>query len=192
MNPLTTHREVLAEIARGRGERESRQRRIKLLKGAVAALIVAVAGIVSVAYLAVSKERDEAVNQRTLADQARDEAVTARGKEADARQLAEAETTRAVTAEGLSEQRLAAEEVARREADRQRGIAEQEKTEADRQRDLAETARHNEEYAAYVARIGLTKAKLDENSFDRAVELLAECPETCATGNGVACDTSPS
>ena len=43
----------------------------------------------------------------------------------------------------------------------------------DRRREARKTA---EEYAAYVARIGLTKAKIDEDSFDRAAELLAAMP----------------
>jgi hypothetical protein len=76
----------------------------------------------------------------------------------------------------LAETRLEAEEIARREEEVQRQRAETEKIEADRQRQIAVQARIDEEYAAYVARIGLTKAKLDENAFDRAVGLLAECP----------------
>jgi WD40 repeat protein/serine/threonine protein kinase len=171
-----SHREVLAQLERGRGERESRQRRIKLLKGAVAALAAAVVGIVSLAYMAVSRERDEAVVQRTEAERQRGLAEEARGEavkqEASAREgWAEAEKNfeeadRARAAE--MEQREFAE-TKRQEAEEQRAIAMD-------ARDTAQRAQEAEEYAAYVARIGLTKAKLDENSFERAAELLAECP----------------
>ncbi len=149
------HRDVLAALASGRKERESRQRRIKFLKGAVAALAVAVVGIVSVAFVAVRGQRDVAIFERGRAEDALI-------KEADARELAEQETTRALEAEALAERRREAEEIARMEEENQRKIA--------------VAAQEAEEYAAYVARIGVTKAKIDENSFERAAELLDECP----------------
>ncbi len=177
------HRDVLLQLDKGRLERESRKRRIKLLKGAVAALIVAVIGIVSVAYAAVRSQRDEAVAQRERAESEKTRAIKAEGqaqenfKDAEAARevavtqeaLAKSETVRAVAAEGEAKTNLV-----KAETERQR--AEREKVEADRQRQLAEDAKIAEEYAAYIARIGLTKAKIDENSFDRAAELLEQCP----------------
>ena len=178
------HREVLSQLEKGRRERESRKRRIRLLKGAVAALIAAVVGIVSVAFVAVRAQRNEAIEQREIAvkQKARAEGAeaeaTQNAKEADAarevavenEKLAKQETIRAVTAEKQAETNLV-------EAKAQRARAETEKEEADRQRTLAVDAKVAEEYAAYIARIGLTKAKIDENSFDRAVELLEQCPK---------------
>jgi len=41
----------------------------------------------------------------------------------------------------------------------------------------AEQAKEAEEYEAYVARIGLAAAKIEENAFDVAIELLEQCPE---------------
>ena len=149
------HRETLAALQRGLNERESRKRRIKLLKGAVAALIAAVVGIVSVAFVAVRSQRDEAITQRNRADDAR--------KEAD-QNAAEAVEARKEAERGWAQ------------ADKNLVLETQAREEADRQRDNAEKAKIAEEYAAYVARIGLTKAKIEEGAFDRAAELLEQCP----------------
>ncbi|MCC6493920.1 MAG: protein kinase [Pirellulales bacterium] len=170
------HRELLSELDAGRRERESRKRRIRLLKGAVAALVAAVVGVVSVGYAAVRVQRDEAVAQRDRAVKAEGEARAnysaaelARQEAVRQQQIAQEEQRRAVAAERQATDNFA-------EAVRQRTRAEQEKQEADRQRELALTAKAAEEYSAYVARIGLAKAKIDENAFDRAAELLQQCP----------------
>jgi len=149
------HRETLAALQQGLNERESRKRRIKLLKGAVAALIAAVVGIVSVAFVAVRSQRDEAITQRNRADDARKEADQNAAEAVEARKEAERGWKQA-------DKNFEAEKVARKEADLQR--------------DNAEKAKVAEEYAAYVARIGLTKAKIEEGAFDRAAELLEQCP----------------
>jgi WD40 repeat protein/serine/threonine protein kinase len=178
------HAPVLLELEAGRSERESRQRRIKFLKGAVAALVASVVGIVSVAYVAVSKQRDEAVTLRGLADEARGQAEASRAEAVTQRDAAEAARVRAVAAEAATKESLAAEQEAREAEEAQRQLAEQKQREAEEQRALADAARiaadkarADEEYSAYIARIGLTKVKLDENAFDRAESLLAECPE---------------
>jgi WD40 repeat protein/serine/threonine protein kinase len=178
------HATVLAELEAGRAERESRQRRIKLLKGAVAALLALVIGGGVFAYAAVSKQRDEAVTQRGIADTERGKAELARADAVTQRDAAEEARVRAVAAEAATKESLAAEQVAREAEEKQRQLAEQKQKEAEEQRALADAARvaadkarADEEYAAYVARIGLTKVKLDENAFDRAEALLAECPE---------------
>ncbi len=81
---------------------------------------------------------------------------------------------------------LRAEEQARRDRDsaeqseiqarRDRDLAEQSEAQARRDRDLAEQSKTAEEYAAYAARIGLAAARIDENAFDGAAELLDTCP----------------
>ncbi len=76
---------------------------------------------------------------------------------------------RAVVAEGEATHNYQAAEAARQ-------VAETEKQRAETQRRLAVEAKQAETYEAYVARIGLAKAKIDENSFDRALELLDQCP----------------
>jgi len=85
------------------------------------------------------------------------------------RNEAVAQRDRAVVAEGKATQNYQAAEAARQ-------VAETEKERADTQRRLAVQAKQAETYEAYVARIGLAKVKIDENAFDRALELLAQCP----------------
>lgn len=184
------HAPIVEKLSKARAERESRQRRIKLLKGAVAALVVAVIGTVSVAYVAVNKQKNVAVEQRDRAVKAEGEArenarqaERARDQEAEQRRLAEKRKAEAEAAQAEAErqEKIAKDNAA--EAHRQERIAEAERDEAEMQRKLAVAARQEavaareqEEYAAYVARIGLANAKIDENAFDRAAELLELCP----------------
>ncbi|NEU36036.1 hypothetical protein GN156_35875, partial [bacterium LRH843] len=62
-------------------------------------------------------------------------------------------------------------------ADKQTEIAVAEKKTADIERQKAVAAKEAEEYEAYIARIGLAAAKIEENAFDVAIELLEQCPE---------------
>ncbi|MBX3434713.1 MAG: protein kinase [Pirellulales bacterium] len=178
------HAPVVEKLQQARAERESRKRRIKLLKGAVAALAAAVVVIGSGAYVAVRRERNEAFVQRDRAVKAEGEAKQnylaaeeARGKESEQRQRAEKAQA---TAE--SERDRANTERERAETEKERAEAEKVRADAERDRAVAAEAdavdaREQEEYAAYVARIGLASAKIEENAFARAKELLAQCPE---------------
>jgi hypothetical protein len=74
------------------------------------------------------------------------------------------------------EQRVTRAKADRDAAEAARRVAETEKRRAETQRRLAVEAKQAETYEAYVARIGLAKAKIDANSFDRALELLDQCP----------------
>ncbi|MCA9229491.1 MAG: protein kinase [Planctomycetales bacterium] len=184
------HRELLERLESGRRERESRHRRVKILKATVAGLVVAVVGIVSVAYVAVRTQRDKAIEAEAAAVVARDQAVkseaaavAARDKEAIAKQEAEVARDRAVKSEAEAVAARDKEEIARIEAVAARDQEEIARKEAIVARDraieaeqIAKLAKEAEEYEAYVARIGLASAKIDENAFDRAVELLDECP----------------
>lgn len=51
------------------------------------------------------------------------------------------------------------------------------KDEAEEAREKALAAEAKAEYDAYISRIGLAATKIDENAFDRARDLLKECPE---------------
>src|SRR5204862_2080545 len=57
-----------------------------------------------------------------------------------------------------------------------RQVAEEQKAEAIKQTQIAEEARKQEEYEGYVAKIGLAAAKIEENAFDHALELIGQCP----------------
>ncbi len=141
------HRVLLEQLQAGQRERDSRVRRLAVLKRLVAALLLAVAGVVSVALVVVRAERDEAVTQRVRAEDAEDVAQKNYEEAEAARQVAETERQRAETEEAKA---IEAEEV-------------------------AVAAKEAEEYEAYVARIGLANAKIEENAFDRAEQLLAQC-----------------
>ncbi|MAT69556.1 MAG: serine/threonine protein kinase [Planctomycetaceae bacterium] len=177
------HAPIVEQLTKARAERQSRQRRIKLLKTAVAALVAAVIAIISVAYVAVNKQKNEAVAQRDRAvkaeGEARDNAARAEANAEEARANAKAAER---NAEEANRQRQSAEANAA-EAKRQQGIAETNEEKAREQEQIAVAAekeaveaRKEEEYAAYVARIGLANAKIEENAFDRAGELLELCP----------------
>jgi WD40 repeat protein/serine/threonine protein kinase len=171
-----SHKAVLADLEAGRRERESRQRRIKLLKGTVGALAAAVIAIVSIAFFAVRAQRDEADRLRVVAETNRVEAE-------EQRDQAEASRKEAVAAKLLADQNAEEARLAQVAEAKQRERAEAGELAANVAKEAAiesekeaVLAREAEEYSAYVARIGLTKAKLDENAFDTAVALLEECP----------------
>ena len=162
------HRSLLDQLQAGLAERASRVRRLALLKKLVAALMLAVVGIVSVAYFFVRAERDVAVVQRIRAEDA--EGVAQQNFEAAeaARQVAEQERQTADAQREIAEDQ-------RQIAETQRLRAEAEQARAEAEEAKAIEAKQAEEYEAYIARIGLANAKVDENAFDRAQTLLAEC-----------------
>lgn len=169
------HAEVITKLEAGRRERESRQRRLQLFKGLVAALIFAVIAIIGYAYLAVSEQRDIAVEARGVAEEQRQIAVEQKEIAVEAeieavkqKNIAEKERNYAREQEkiAVAEEKKARE--AEKEALRQKDIAED-------QRQKAVEAKQREEYEAYVAQIGLANARIDENAFDRAQQLLQQC-----------------
>jgi WD40 repeat protein/serine/threonine protein kinase len=176
------HGEVLAQLNAGRRERESRKRWVKLLKGAVAALLIAVGGIVSVAYVKVSQQRDRAVKAEGEATANAAAEKLARQDEAEQRLLAEKNEEKAKAQEKIANEN--ADEAKRQatiaeenaiEAGRQEQIAKAEAAAAEKAREEETKAKERQEYEAYVAQIGLAKSKIDENAFDRATELLEQC-----------------
>lgn len=142
-------------------------------------------------------EKQEADRQRTNADKQREiaeqQAELARRNEDKANknaaealaQKTEADRQRSIAVEnaGLAKRneekanKSAAEALTQKtEADRQRANAESQTKIANDQRLKAEAARRQEEYEAYVARIGLAAARIEENAFDSAISLLEQCP----------------
>jgi WD40 repeat protein len=86
-----------------------------------------------------------------------------------------AQRNRAEEAEDVAQENYKQAEAAREVADTQRRRAEEEEQKALKAEEAAVAAKEAEEYEAYVARIGLANAKVVENAFDRAGELLQEC-----------------
>lgn len=137
---------------------------------------------------------------KTNATEAERQRLIAVKNEADAKTSAEAARKSAEEAKlsAEKEKKSAAEALAQKaEADRQREkaveqtkIADQQRIKAEQQTKIAnqqteianqektkaETARGRQEYEAYVARIGAAAARIEENAFGGAKELLDQCP----------------
>ncbi|NOZ39932.1 MAG: protein kinase [Planctomycetes bacterium] len=162
------HADLLAQLIAGRDESESRQRRLTWMKRAVAALLLAVAGIVSVSYFAVRTERNKAIVERDRADENFREAEAAR-------KVADEQRAIALTQKERAESEKERAETEKERAETEQARAEREEAKAKEQEQLAIRAKQAEAYEAYVARIGLANAKIEENAFDRALELLKQC-----------------
>jgi len=149
------HEELYGEIELARHEREAKDRWAKTAKRAVGGLVAVILIVVTVASVWIDHERRIAVEEHKNAVAARDDAERARD---DAERARDGEKA-------------------------QKEIAEQKRKEAEEQRRLAIAAKEAQAYEAYVARIGLAAAKIEENSFAAARDLLATCekvtPEHC-------------
>ncbi len=247
------HQALRSQILHDQAERDARQGRLKLAKRAIMAMAACFLIVVSIGFVMIRAERNEALNQKAIAEGEREEAqkqeriadvqrALAEQKKSEAekanenlqvalvevrdqKDIAEEQTKIAKVQEAeakkqamiaamkeqeANEQRIIAianemEAVKqgkialmeKEEADKQRKLAEKQKSEADKQRKLAEmqeaiarkerdeadkqrqlavAAKEAEEYEAYIARIGLAAAKINENAFDVAMELLQQCP----------------
>ncbi len=113
------------------------------------------AEIAKAAELVAEQQRTEAERQADIAKQATKDALVAKDEALEARDEAE-----------KSKQE---EEIAKVAALKAKGEAEENEKAAIR-------AREGEQRAAYGARIGMAAAKIEENAFDTARNLLAACP----------------
>jgi WD40 repeat protein/serine/threonine protein kinase len=154
------HESLLKQIAAARAERDARQRRLRLAKMAVAALVAGIIVTSTVAYFVVRQERNIAIA-------AEKEAVEAKEKEEEARGVAEEERDAAERARNAAEEAKKQEEDARKKEEEARVVAENAKIEEER-------AKKAEEYEGYIAEIGLANAKINDNAFDFAKQLLAQ------------------
>jgi WD40 repeat protein len=89
------HKVLLEQLQAGQQERDSRVRRLAMLKRLVAALLLAVAGVVVVALVMVRAQRDVAIVQRNRAEEAEDVAQENFEEAEAARKIAEEERLRA-------------------------------------------------------------------------------------------------
>lgn len=156
-------------------ERDARQQRLKFLNRAAKTLVAMVIVGGTVAFFWIKGERDRADEEREKAVVAnnraqieRDNAFAAKAAADIARQQEALAKTRA-----LQQKEIAQQQEQRANKARDKALAEEEKARI--AQGEAEDARHKEEYEAYIARIGLAAAKIDENAFDSARELLRGC-----------------
>ncbi|MSR56288.1 MAG: serine/threonine protein kinase [Planctomycetaceae bacterium] len=169
------HARLHRQLNHAQLERETRQNRLQTLKRVAASLAALFLVSLTVGFFWIKSARDKAIESQRL--------------EAVARATADEQTIIALAAkEEAGTQRDEAvdarreEAVARAAADEQTIIALAAKEEAGTQRDnaiasekAAIEARKREEYEAYIARIGLAAAKIEDNAFDNARELLNLC-----------------
>lgn len=156
-----SHVALRERLLAAQAEREARQRRFSNLRGIAAALAASIVIVIVVALVQISADRDRA---RTAEVEANEERDNARVAAAQAKRATELEEIAAATARQSAETARKAA-VAAQEAEMQ----------AKTDRDIARMAKDAEEYEGYVARIGLAAAKIDENAFDYARQLLDEC-----------------
>ena len=198
-----THQELLQKIKAAIAEREQqkvelaqKEQRLKLFRKIGAGMAAAIIGIMAVAVVWINDARQEAILAqekqevaRVAAVKAKNEAVVAKvaaEKAADAEKKAKNE---AVVAKVAAEKAADAEKKAKDEAVVAKVAAEKAadaekkakdeavvaKVAAEKARDAEQKAKEAEEYEAYIARIGLAAAKIDENAFDSALTLLMQC-----------------
>ena len=180
---IAEHRPIVERLTSGKREREARQARLRrarrLAVGLVATLFIVGGG----AYFGIRAQRDRAVAAEEQARHDRDRAVTAEGtarqqrdRAIDAEAAARRDRDRAVGAEATAKQERDRAKTAEAVATQERDRAKTAEAAATRERDRAEQAKDAEEYAAYLARIGLAAARIEENAFDGAAQLLDTCP----------------
>jgi WD40 repeat protein len=159
---------LLDEINVARAERDARQRRLRRAKQAVAALVAAVVAIITVSLFIVNQQRQRAVVAEKDAVNQRDLAVVAQKQEAEQRQEAVRQKDIADVERQRAEEQ---EQIARREEQ----YAKEQEQKAREQEQLAIQEKEAKEYEEYVAKIGLAAAKINDNAFEYAQELLNEC-----------------
>jgi len=192
------HAAVYAEIQEAQREREAKQRRLKTAKRAVVGLVALILIVVTAAFLLVNQQRNKAVAAKTEAELARDraerakekeekakeDALAAEAREREAKDLAVAARRKAEEAERQEREARQKEELARLAAEE----AEKKEREARKKEELARlaaeeaekkerAAREDADYRAYIALIGLASAKIEENAFDTARDLLNQCKD---------------
>ncbi|HET6422764.1 MAG TPA: protein kinase [Planctomycetaceae bacterium] len=169
------HRALHAQLLADKEEREARKGRLAALKKLAIGLAAVVFTTVTVAFFWISYEADRARRAEFLANQERDAADVARDQEKDAKQQAIAAKNLADQRRIQAEQAQLQERQAKSEAVAARDQAEERRQEAEAARAKEELAKRAEEYEAYIAQIGLAAAKINENAFDSARELLKGC-----------------
>ena len=174
---IPEHEAVYAEIEVAQREREARQRRLKRAKRAVVGLIALIFIVVGIAFFAVNHQRMAAVAAKTEAELARDRAERAKEKEEKAKEEALVAEAREREAKDLAvAARRKAEEAEKQEREA-REKEEQARLAAEEAERKERVAREDADYRAYIALIGLASAKIDENAFDAARDLLNQCKD---------------
>jgi WD40 repeat protein len=175
------HQALMTKIEAARQERDARQRRLKMAKFAVAALVAGIILTTTIGLFFVNLQRNRAIaaqkeeeRQKTLAVEAERKAVAAKEEAVESEKKAVASEKVAVAAKDEEEKQKQAAIAAQRAAEAAQKKEEQARIAEEVQRKEAERAKEAEEYESYIAQIGLASAKIDENAFDFALQLLED------------------
>ena len=175
-----SHTALRSELEAAQRERDARQKWLTRFKRIAAALVVLVFAVISAALYVVAQAKnqetiakEQAIADKTRAEQAERDAQAARAQEEvqknkalDAEKRARNEEMLARTAEAAARK---AEGLEREQ--KMRAVEAENKARAEERKAIL--ARQGEEYAAYLARIGMAAARIEENAFDAAENLLA-------------------
>ncbi len=184
LDPKDPQQAELAEkLTAAQRERDERQQRLKTYRRIGIALVALVFVVIIVAFFLVAAQMDKANKARARAEEqkkvAEEQKQIAETKEKEALEqkgIADQKTTEALTQKKIADEKTAEALAQKKIADEQTAAAVAQKKVADAQRAKAVKAREKEEYGAYIARIGLAAAKIEENAFEKAAELLELCP----------------
>ncbi len=172
-----THADLRREILAAQRERDSRQQRLKTIRRVAVIMGVAVVAVLTIGFVLVTQERDKAQVAEQAAVNSAEEANKQRGIAETKKTEAENERMAAIMARGDAERAAEEAKAATARENFQKMEAITKRDEAEAARKVAVEAKKAEVYQAYIARIGLAAAKIDENSFDTADSLLDACPE---------------
>ncbi|MBS0260849.1 MAG: protein kinase [Planctomycetes bacterium] len=163
-----SHLAISAQLQKAKRERESKARTLKRLKqGAVAAVVLFILGGTG-AGIWINAERLRAEHQKELAVKAREDAEKAEQEALDRKE--EAENAKQ---DALDQKEIAVE--ATNVAMSEKIMADMARDKAKEQEEIAKRETVRAEYEGYVAQIGLASAKIEENSFQAAYDLLQGC-----------------
>lgn len=179
---VAEHTTLRQQLLGDKQEREARKGRLAALRKMAVGLAAVVFATVTVAFFWIKYEAEKARTAEGIARKAEGEAKEekrladiARDDERIAKQQALAAKADADRKRLEAEQAREQEELAKKDAVKSRDRAEQQQRVAEEARAKEELAKRAEEYEAYIARIGLAAAKINENAFDTARQLLDGC-----------------
>jgi hypothetical protein len=156
------------EIKRALKERDARQQRLRNAKRMAMAMALIVIAGGTFSFIRIRAEREQALVAEQQASDERDKALAAEHTALAAKQQASDDRDKAREAELLARE---AQTLEKASAERALLAAAQ----AKRAEVQARNAKDAEEYEAYIARIGLAAARIEENAFDSAIQLLDQC-----------------
>jgi hypothetical protein len=149
-------------------ERDARQQRLRNAKRLAVAMVLFILVGGTLAYMKIRAEYNRSLVAEREARDERDKAEDAEQRALHAKKRQEELAVKAQAAAAEARRAAASEKLAANKAREAEG-------DARRESERARLAKDAEEYEAYIARIGLAAARIEENAFDTAITLLDQC-----------------